>query len=93
MSHHHLTCREIADFLMAYIEGELDPDRRAEFERHLGACPPCINYMKTYQRAVEMARSAHDCERMQPPPIPEQLVRAILAARGDVQGDSSPSRG
>ncbi len=82
MSDCHLTCREIADFLMAYLDGDMEADRRAEFERHLGACPPCVNYLRTYQRVVEMARASHQCDAMRPPPVPEQLVKAILAARG-----------
>ena len=37
-----MKCREFVDFLMAYLDEELDPDQRALFESHIKACPPCV---------------------------------------------------
>jgi anti-sigma factor (TIGR02949 family) len=35
------SCREIADRLTSYVDGELPSESRAAVERHLGECPPC----------------------------------------------------
>src|ERR1041385_3006363 len=34
-----VTCREVADFLMEYIDGTLPSAQRATFDRHLAVCP------------------------------------------------------
>lgn len=77
-----MTCRELTDFIMAYLDGELPAEDRAAFERHLALCPACVTYLKSYTRTVEMARSlgARGDEPV-PPEVPSGLVSAILAAR------------
>jgi len=80
MNRAYLPCYEVSDFLMAYLDGDLDGARRAEFDRHLQACPPCREYLRTYEQTVRLSRMAF----ADPGPVPEDLVRAILAARGGV---------
>ena len=77
-----LTCREIIEFLMEYDDGALPAEQRAEFERHLAVCPPCVNYLNTYRTTMEMSRSL--CDPPDAPAemhIPEELIQAILASR------------
>lgn len=76
-------CRELADFLLQYLEGELPSESRDEFERHLEDCPPCVHYVKSYERTVRLEKEAmRDPEAALPEEeAPEELVRAILAAR------------
>ncbi len=74
-----MTCRELHDFLAAYLERELPPEQLAEFERHMRLCPPCVRYLATYRKTIEMCRAAQEPPEHEP--IPEELVRAILAAR------------
>ncbi len=76
-----ITCRELVDFLMDWHAGRLPGPQRAEFERHLSACPPCIDYLKTYQATVALGKAACCEEDSSCDEIPEQLVNAILAAR------------
>jgi anti-sigma factor RsiW len=76
-----MTCQELIDFLMDYCDGALPPEQLAEFEKHLHCCPPCVDYMKTYQQAVCMGKSVCSEEERAAHEVPEQLVRAILAAR------------
>lgn len=73
-----ITCREVADFLMGYLDRELDVATRESFEEHLACCPPCVHYLESYRKTVELARKvAEDV----PERVPEELVKAILAAR------------
>jgi anti-sigma factor RsiW len=74
-----MNCREMAEFLMDYTAGELPADVRARFDEHLRRCPECVCYLKSYEftvRACHQAGSPRDI-----PPLPEELVRAILASR------------
>jgi anti-sigma factor RsiW len=73
-----LTCRDVADFLMAYLDDELEPQQRAAFESHLGECDECVRYLRSYDATVRVARAAY----AEPDPaVPERLLRAIRAAR------------
>lgn len=74
-----LTCKEVVDFLIDYDAGDLAPAQKQEFDRHLAMCPACVCYIQTYHQAIQLGRAA--CDSAKPEPIPEELVRAILAAR------------
>jgi anti-sigma factor RsiW len=65
---------------MSYLDGELATGERVEFDRHLAACPSCVNYLKTYEKTVLLTKAA--AEDPVPTEVPESLVQAILAARG-----------
>jgi anti-sigma factor RsiW len=74
-----MTCLEIADFLMDYLSGELPPDVRAQFDRHLSVCPNCRAYIATYQATIDLGRKAFaapDADAQAE--VPEELVSAIL---------------
>jgi anti-sigma factor RsiW len=80
-----VTCQEIIEFLMAYVDGELPPEQAAVFAQHLADCPVCLEFLHSYRQTVQLSKQAlspgaspaNDC-----PPVPEDLIRAIVAARG-----------
>jgi predicted anti-sigma-YlaC factor YlaD len=77
-----MTCKEFVDFLMSYLDDELEGAARKVFEMHLADCPACLEYMKTYQDSVEMGRCVCKEEAGPlPDDVPEGLVHAILEAR------------
>jgi anti-sigma factor RsiW len=73
------------DELHAYIDGELPERERAIFERHLELCKVCKDYLDSYKTSVSLAKqstaSADNLQSVEPVPVPEDLVRAILASR------------
>ncbi|HVR41394.1 MAG TPA: zf-HC2 domain-containing protein, partial [Thermoanaerobaculia bacterium] len=70
-----ITCRQLIDFIAAYVADELDDAARGTFERHLSGCSSCRAYLQTYQQALMLAQGALD----QPlEDAPEDLVRTIL---------------
>jgi len=75
-----MTCQQLIDFIMSYLDDELPSDERAEFDRHMAACPSCVSYLNTYEKTVLLARA---CAVDDPVPadVPESLVQAILAAQ------------
>lgn len=80
---HELTCRELVDFLDEYLSGGLLENTRAQFNAHLATCPSCVAYMKTYQASAQLVRTVLTrSEGPLPESVPEELIRAILAARG-----------
>lgn len=77
-----MTCRELVDFLMDYLGGELAEAQRLEFERHLTACPWCVAYVKSYQETIRIGKAAlQRSDDSVPADVPDELVKAILAAR------------
>ena len=78
-----MTCREVLDFLMSYLDRELTPEQHHQFERHLAVCPSCVNYLENYQMTVRLGKAAM-CGPGQASieAIPENLIEAIRAARG-----------
>jgi len=76
---HELSCRELVEFLDDYVEDRLPAERLAVFERHIRVCGDCKDFIAGYrlaQRAVCVTLADQVVV-----PLPEELVRAILAAR------------
>jgi anti-sigma factor RsiW len=77
-----MTCRELVAFLMDYLDGLLSEPERMCFEEHLGECPDCVAYLATYREAIRLGKEACAAGNDSiPTDVPEELVRAILAAR------------
>jgi anti-sigma factor RsiW len=87
----YLTCRQVLDFLMAYLDHELTADQRREFERHLSVCPSCVNYLRSYQSTIALGKDAMLTRGTDPDApassvIPEGLLRAVREARRSERG-------
>jgi anti-sigma factor RsiW len=77
-----VTCREFADFMMDYLSGELSTESRAAFKYHLSLCANCRRYLASYRETVKLGKRAfEDADTDVPLEVPEELVKAILAAR------------
>lgn len=80
-----MNCREMIDFLSDYLEGELPEHVKMCFDMHLEMCPPCVEYLRTYEQTILIAKKcccedpACQCDEM-----PEPLIKAILLARKGV---------
>ena len=75
-----MDCREFLEFLMNYLDGELEEGQRSVFEQHMFVCPPCGDYLKAYEDTIRLGRFACK-DSVVPEDVPEELVSAILAAR------------
>lgn len=62
MSHSHdpgdPTCRRVFELLSDYVDGELSQEDRESLALHLGACPPCEEFLRTFQAARELCRQS-----------------------------------
>ena len=75
-----LTCREMTDFLADYLDGSLALAERHVFDKHLADCPECAAYLRSYTETIRLARQSREDDAL-PAAVPDELVRAILAAR------------
>ncbi len=77
-----MTCQDVTDFLSEYVEGRLPWHQRSLFLVHLGLCRDCRNYVASFRQTMQLMRtSAGEIEADQLPPIPPELLQAILVAK------------
>jgi len=77
-----LTCQELEGFMVDYIDGRLPERQRRKFDLHLRLCRDCRRYIEAYKSGITLCQAAF-AEPGGPLPedVPEELVKAILAAR------------
>ncbi len=71
-------CEQIANLVVDFITGELDPETVSAFEEHLHLCPDCAAFLKTYKKTVQITRTL-PYEDI--PPEMEKRVRRFLRER------------
>jgi len=69
-----MTCRELAEILLDYLDGQLDEVRCTTIRSHLDACPHCVHFVQTYQITIQVSR------RLPPAPLPAQLLERLQRA-------------
>lgn len=75
-----MTCREVRDFLVDYLAGDIAPADRGELEGHLAACPHCADHVDAARQSLRLTRTA--LAQLSDPSsrdVPESLLRAIQA--------------
>jgi anti-sigma factor RsiW len=77
-----MTCRELTETLTDYLDGRLPVLTRWSTWLHLSLCRDCRRYLAGFRETVRLAREAGR-EPEAPADPPEDLVRAILKARGE----------
>jgi len=82
-----MTCRDVDKFLADYLDGDMPAAVRLRFTAHLIVCADCRRYIDTYRKTISLGRAAL-VETETAPPVPDALVRAILASRKptDIEG-------
>jgi anti-sigma factor RsiW len=77
-----VTCREFAEFIAEFLDGELPASEREQFERHLSRCGNCARYLQGYRQSTALGKRAfEDDGAVVPSDVPEELVEAILSTR------------
>lgn len=80
--HGMITCVEFEAFVAAYIDGELSQRQLTTFNLHLKLCRECREYLEAYRRTLEITHAtASYTQILDPAAVPEDLVKAILAAK------------
>jgi hypothetical protein len=73
----NLTCEELVELLLDYLDESLPPEQVVAIKAHLCDCPPCVQFIDTYQITVRISRSLPKTAPL--PPAVEERLRAALA--------------
>ncbi|MCS6806910.1 MAG: sigma-70 family RNA polymerase sigma factor [Acidobacteriota bacterium] len=73
-------CRDILQKLSEYLDGQLRPKLCQRIERHLQDCAPCVAFVNTLRKTIELCRSYAADEKMTIPPEEKEKLRAALEA-------------
>ena len=70
-------CKQVFEQLSEYIDGELPPDLCEQLDRHIGDCPPCVQFVQSLRTSTAL------CKKMKrstsPDPVSDE-DRATLRA-------------
>lgn len=58
-----MTCQEYKDFMMGYLDNELDEAQKRAFESHLSGCPDCRKEIEAF---TKLKRIADDVTLVEP---------------------------
>lgn len=83
-----MTCQELVHWLADYLDGELPDATRAGFEQHLAVCKHCQAFLDAYRHTIRLCAAAGKIDADLENAMPEDLLRAILAARACDGGES-----
>ena len=76
-----LTCKELDDRTVDYVDDALPANERWKFKLHLLLCAACRRYLRAYHHTMRLcAESVHDPDSPEQDEIPEALVDAIVSA-------------
>jgi hypothetical protein len=66
-----VTCRQIEEWLLEFVSGELPADICQHIQVHLEYCRPCVTLIETYQVTINIGR------KLQPRPVPDRLQQRL----------------
>jgi anti-sigma factor (TIGR02949 family) len=83
-------CKNLFALLSEYLDQELPPDACEHIRAHIAGCPPCVEFVNSLERSVELLRGHRTGEA--PGPLPQAVredlraaYRRVLAARAGGQ--------
>lgn len=87
MAHDTENCREVFALLSQYLDLELPPEACEHIEQHLAGCSPCVEFVESLRKTVELCRTYRPSTM--PPPLSarartelETAWRKMLLKRG-----------
>ena len=66
-----ITCKQLTQLIMDYINNELDAKATKTFEVHLKDCNDCVAFLNTYKKTIGGVRS------MKPEDVPQQIIEKV----------------
>ena len=75
----NLTCEELVELLLDYLDEDLSPEQAEAVKEHLCGCPPCVHTVEMYQVTIRISRALPKAAPL--PPAFEQRLRAVIASQ------------
>ena len=70
------SCKDVFAALSEYLDLELPPDACEKIEAHLAGCAPCVEFVESLRKTVELCRQYQPSEL--PAPIGKQAREQLL---------------
>ncbi len=78
-----LTCQQVVELVTEYLDGVMEPRRRARFEAHLAGCDGCTHYLEQFRTTVAVVG------RLDFGDVPAPVMSELLSAFRDWADDRS----
>ncbi|MEE8417886.1 MAG: zf-HC2 domain-containing protein [candidate division Zixibacteria bacterium] len=83
-----MNCQEILDKICDYIDKELDPSICDDIEKHIKDCEPCVAFINTVKKTVELFKRTGE----EPPEIPKPVSSNLRSYLNEnISGDEEPT--
>jgi len=69
-----LSCQQMVELVTEYLDGVMEPRRRAKFEAHLAGCDGCTNYVEQFRTTVSVVG------RLEVSDVPEPVMAELISA-------------
>jgi len=86
-----ISCREITELLIDYVEGDLPETRMITMQQHICGCVPCAYYLETYHATIEATHALPD--EPLPPEFEARLRQVLESWQAESSGVASSPRG
>jgi anti-sigma factor RsiW len=70
-----ISCQQLIEFCLDYVDGALPEGEQVRFRRHLSQCPDCVTFFETYQKTPQVSREAMTAQM---PDSVRESVRSFL---------------
>ncbi|VAX15583.1 hypothetical protein MNBD_NITROSPINAE03-684 [hydrothermal vent metagenome] len=70
-----MNCQDILDKICDYIDKELDPAICKDIEDHIEDCEPCVAFINTVKKTVDLFKKTGQ----EPPDIPEPVSSNLMS--------------
>ncbi len=74
-----LSCQQVNQFILDYLDGEMDDPTRIAFEAHLQNCPNCRLFVDQYRETTRLVRETDDIDI--PPEVVERTIDFLRRRR------------
>ena len=71
-------CKEVFALLSQYLDRELPDSVCEQMSSHIEKCPPCVEFVASLKRTVDLCREYRETET--PAPLPEDVKDRLLDA-------------
>ena len=72
-------CGRVHQLLFDYTQGNLDAETASKLEKHIGDCPPCLEYVETYRKTIGACREHCKTPATDMPPELKRKLQDFLA--------------
>jgi hypothetical protein len=64
-------CKDSINLLVDFLDGTMEPEQEKLLIEHLGGCPPCVDFVKTYRATPSLCKRA--LAKKMPPELSAKL--------------------